>query len=273
MFERRTPQTAVGTFFRMSELVYHGVVRNVRSTHGNALAAIFINVMQMIILVLVFYFMFSVLGLRGVALRGDFLVFIMSGIFLFMTHIKALGGVMGAEGPTSAMMKHAPMNTIVAIGSAMFGTLYIQILSACLVLYGYHVIVNPISFDQPFGTFFMFILAWFSGSAIGIMLLALKPWAPRAVGIVSQLYMRVNMIASGKMFVANSLPGYMRDYFDWNPLFHAIDQARGFAFLNYAPRYTEIAYPLILSGVLIMIGLMLEFTTRRAASQSWSARD
>ena len=72
------------------------------------------------------------------------------------------------------------------------------------------------------------------------MLLALKPWAPRAVGIVSQLYMRVNMIASGKMFVANSLPGYMRDLLRLEPaLSRHRTRHEGFAFLNYAPRYTE----------------------------------
>lgn len=41
------------------------------------------------------------------------------------------------------------------------------------------------------------------------------------------------MIASGKMFVANTLPNFMLAMFDWNPLLYTIDQARGFAFINY----------------------------------------
>jgi ABC-type polysaccharide/polyol phosphate export permease len=80
------------------------------------------------------------------------------------------------------------------------------------------------------------------------------------------------MIASGKMFVANQLPSTMIAMFDWNPLFHTIDQARGFAFINYVPRYTDWDYVMYLSLTLLMVGLMGEFYTRKHASASWSAR-
>ncbi len=80
------------------------------------------------------------------------------------------------------------------------------------------------------------------------------------------------MIASGKMFVANSLPAFMISMFDWNPLFHTIDQARGYAFINYVPRNSNWEYVVYLSLTLLMIGLMGEFYTRKHASASWSAR-
>jgi ABC-type polysaccharide/polyol phosphate export permease len=51
------------------------------------------------------------------------------------------------------------------------------------------------------------------------------------------------MIASGKMFVANTLPPAMLAMFDWNPLFHIIDQCRGFVFNNYFPRNSNWEYP------------------------------
>jgi ABC-type polysaccharide/polyol phosphate export permease len=80
------------------------------------------------------------------------------------------------------------------------------------------------------------------------------------------------MIASGKMFVANTLPGYMLAMFDWNPLFHCIDQSRGFAFINYFPRNSSVIYPLYFGLGFLMIGLMLEFFTRKNLSASWGAR-
>ena len=64
----------------------------------------------------------------------------------------------------------------------------------------------------------------------------------------------------------------MLSLFDWNPLFHAIDQARGFIFINYVPRYSSYEYAIIVGLVLLMIGLMGEFYTRRNASVSWGAR-
>jgi ABC-type polysaccharide/polyol phosphate export permease len=256
----------------MLELIYHSIVRSVRKSHKNAFLAIATNILQAVIFVGAFYVMFSILGLRGAAVRGDFLIYIMTGIFLYMTHSKALGAVVGSEGPASPMMQHAPMNTIISICSAAFGALYIQVLSLVIILFVYHVAFTPLEIDQPVGAFAMLVLAWFTGAALGLVLLAIKPWFPTAVGIFSTIYQRANMIASGKMFVANTLPGFMLAMFDWNPLFHTIDQSRGFSFINYNPRYSDPMYAFWVGLVLVMIGLMGEFYTRKHASISWSAR-
>ena len=104
MFQVRKRETTFRKVLTFSELVYHNIVRTIRKTHGNALMSIVMNLMQMIIFVLAFYFMFSILGLRGAVLRGDFMVYIMTGIFLFMTHVKTMKSVSSAAGPTSSMM-------------------------------------------------------------------------------------------------------------------------------------------------------------------------
>ncbi|WP_368185487.1 ABC transporter permease [Aestuariibius sp. HNIBRBA575] len=271
MFEARSPQSAHGTALAMVELIYHSIVREIRKDHQNALMGLIMNMMQTIVFVIAFYFMFSVLGLRGAAIKGDFLLYIMSGIFLFLTHTKAMGAVVKAEGPASAMMKHAPMNTIVTITAAAVGSLYIQVLSLLTVLFLYHVIMTPVLIEEPVNAFAMLLLAWFSGVAVGVIFLSLKPWFPGFVQIASQIYARANMIASGKMFVANTMPPYLISLFDWNPLFHSIDQARGFTFINYDPLNSTVSYPLILSCTLIMLGMMGEFYTRKYASVSWTA--
>lgn len=273
MFQsKRKPQDGISSAFSMAELIYHSIVRSVRKQHNNALVAIAMNVMQTILFVGAFYLMFSILGMRGAALRGDFLIYIMTGIFLYLTHIKALGAVMGSEGPASPMMQHAPMNTIIAILSAAFGALYIQVLSLTLVLFAYHVAFTPLEIAHPLPAFGMLLVAWFSGCGIGMVFLAMKPWFPSIVSLVAMVYQRANMIASGKMFVANTLPGFMLTMFDWNPLFHAIDQARGYAFVNYYPRNSNWEYAFWVGLVCLMIGLMGEFYTRRHASLSWEAR-
>lgn len=257
------------------ELIYHNTVRAIRKTHGNAFMSIAVSVFQSLLFVLFFYVMFSVMGLKGLALRGDFVIFLLTGIFLFMTHNKAVGAVLGSEGPASPMMQHAPMNTFISIVAGMLSTLYIQLLAAFFILFVYDVAMNPYVLTEivdPVSVMGMLLLSWFSGGAVGLVFLALKPWFPGFTNTVSTIYKRANMIASGKMFVANSLPTFMISMFDWNPLFHTIDQARGFAFINYVPRNTNWEYVMYLSLTLVMIGLMGEFYTRKHASASWSAR-
>jgi ABC-type polysaccharide/polyol phosphate export permease len=272
MFTPQRRKGKIGTGFGILELIFHATVRSVRKSHGNAIFGLLMNMMQTVVLVGAFYLMFDVLGMRSNSVRGDFLLYIMSGIFMFMTHTKAIGAVAGAEGPTSAMMKHAPMTTAVTIGSAALGVLYIQTLSLVLVLFIYHVAFTPISIDQPIAAYSMLVLSWFTGAAFGTVLLAAKPWAPNAVGVIQQLYSRANMLASGKMFLANTLSYKMLKLFDWNPLFHTIDQARGFTFLNYNPHYSNWHYAFYVGLVALMIGLMGEFYTRQYASVSWGAR-
>jgi ABC-type polysaccharide/polyol phosphate export permease len=271
-FEVRQRRSKLSHMVSMFEVIYHATVRQLRQSHSNAIIGLILNMLQTMTLVAVFYLMYSVLGLRGTLIRGDFLLYIMSGIFLYMTHVKTLGAIAGAAGPTSAMMQHAPMNTLVSIVSNALSQLYIQVLSVVLVLYIYHIAVTPIEIENMTGTFGMLLLAWFSGIGVGLIFLALKPWFPNFTRVGTQLYTRANMIASGKMFVANTLPFTLLKMFDWNPLFHIIDQARGFTFINYNPHYSNWLYPLIVATVLVMIGFMGESYTRKHASLSWGAR-
>ena len=271
MFQPQVRRTASRTIFGMMELIYHSVVRDVRKSHRNALVGLFMNMMQTVVFVLTFYAMFNLLGMRGNTIRGDFLLYIMSGIFLFMCHTKAVTAVFSSEGPASAMMQHAPMNTFIAICAAALSSLYLQLLSLFCVLFIYHVVFVPIEIDNPIGAMAMLLAAWFSGVAIGTVFLALRPWAPDATKVVVSIYSRASMIASGKMFVANTLPSSMLVLFDWNPLFHTIDQARGYIFLHYNPHFSSPTYPMYVAIGLLMIGMMGEFYTRKNASISWSA--
>lgn len=272
MFQHVKPRSKLHSAITIVELIYHSAVRDVRKGHGNAFLALASSILTTVIFVLAFYLMFTVLGLKGAKLRGDFLLYMLSGIFLYLTHVKAMGAVLGADGPSSPMMQHAPMNTVVSISGAALSSLYIQVLSLIVILFAYHVSITPFEIYKPIPAFGMILLGWFTGVAMGLILMAIRPWAPGFVAIFKTVYQRVNMIASGKLFVVNTLPTFMLSIFDWNPLFHLIDQARGFVFVNYSPRYTTVEYPVIIGVILIVLGLMGEFYTRQYASRSWDAR-
>lgn len=271
MFQTRVHRNKTHSMLGMLEVTYHATVRRLRTGHRNAVVSLALSILQSVTLVLAFFIMFQLLGARSAPIRGDFLVFIMTGVFLYMTHIQSLSAVMSAGNPTAAMTLHGPMNTIIAIVAAAISTLYMQFLTVLVVFTIYHIAITPISIDQPIAAFGIFLLAWFSGCAIGLVFLALDPWFPTFVPFAKNIYVRVNMIASGKMFVVNTLPATMVALFDWNPLFHIIDQMRGFVFLNYNPHITSISYPFYVSLAFLMVGLMGEFFSRQHVSVSWKA--
>jgi ABC-type polysaccharide/polyol phosphate export permease len=272
MFETRRPTSNWVLLFNLMEVTYHTAVRKVRRGHRNAIVAIGMSVLQSLLFVAAFYLMFSILGARQIAIRGDFILYLLSGIFLYLVHIQALQRVMGSESSTSPLMQHALMNTLVAILSSAIAILYVKTISLLVILFLMHTIIQPVVIHDWHGALLLYLLAWGSGAGIGLMLMAMRPWAPDIISIVQMVYVRANMIASGKMFVANMLPGFMIALFDWNPLFHIIDQMRGAVFVNYVPHFTNWQFPLYATLIFILLGMMLEFYTRRHASMSWDAQ-
>lgn len=93
MFQPTVRKTAAGRALSIFELMFHGAVRSVRRNHGNAVIGLLMNISQMVLFVVIFYVMFTMLGMKSSAVRGDFLLYIMSGIFMFMVHTKAMGAV------------------------------------------------------------------------------------------------------------------------------------------------------------------------------------
>lgn len=272
MFESRTSASNLALVFNFLEVTYYAAARKVRKNHGNALLAIVLSILQSVLFIAAFYFMFNFLGGRTAAIRGNFMVYLMSGIFLYLTHIQTVRAVMAAEGATSAMMQHAPMNTLVSICSEAMAILYTQTISVLCILLLIHTVIAPVHIDNWPGAMRMFALAWGTGVVIGIIFMAWKPWMPDLVQILSMVYVRANMIFSGKMFVANMMPAMLLPVFTWNPLFHIIDQTRGYVFVNYFPHNTNVAYPFYFTLGALLFGMMLESYTRRHASASWDAK-
>jgi ABC-type polysaccharide/polyol phosphate export permease len=271
MFLPVAPTSSVKSLVATMELIFHVAVRDIRKANSNAMIGLLINVLQSTVMLATFYFMFHVLHLRGSAVRGDYMLYMMSGIFMYMTHVKTARAVSKAEGPTSAMMKHAPMNTVVAIGGQALAALYQQVLAAMVILFIYNTLFARIEIEFPVAVVCMLLLAWITGVGVGMIFNAATPWAPDFFKIALTVYTTANMIASGKMFLANAMPTSVLFWFTWNPLFHIIDQTRGFVFLNYTPHYSSITYPAIMGVVLIFFGLLGDTFTRQYASVSWSA--
>lgn len=271
MFQSQLRTNKVNSTAAMFRLMFHIAVHDIRKGHGNAVMAILVNFSQAILMIALLFFTQWLMGRSGMRLRGDQMVYIIGTVGLFLTHVKAMGAVTGAGGPTSAMMKHGPMNPVVAIGGAALGALYMQTMLIMVLFFGYHCAWQPITIDEPKGFMAMMFLAWLSGLAIGLLFRSLTPWAPGFFGIFSTIYRRANIISSGKMLVANMAPGYLLVYFSWNPLFHIIDQGRGFMFLNYEPHRSNLEYPLIVTLICFVLGMIGERFTSKRVSLSWGA--
>lgn len=272
MFQTRRSRNKIQAAFAIFNLIYYQAAYEVRKSHRNALFSLSKLIVSTLIMLATLYATMWILGFRHARIRGDYIVYLLSGVFLYMAHISAVSAVASAGAPSNPLLKHPPLTAAVNICAAALAALYLNVLSIALILYVYHAGWGPIEIENWGGALGMLILTWFDGIGVGLIFLALTPWMPGLSPILRTIYIRVNMVASGKMFVANTMSQHMRDMFDWNPLFHTIDQSRGFLFLNYTPLYSNWVYAFWVGLALVVIGMMGEFYTRQRASTSWSAR-
>lgn len=272
MTPTRPRQSLVLDAFAFGELVYHGIVREVRLESGSAALGLLMAVLRVLMLVMVFYAIYAILGVNGSMIRGDVILFLVGGILLFFLHNQTIARTLKAGDHTGPLMQHAPMTAMVAILSATLATLYLHVLAMLLIFLGMFVAFGEVGIHRPAGMILPFLLSWASGLVIGLMFLLLKPFAPRAVMLVSSLYMRANMITSGKFFVANLIPLAAMPFFAWNPLFHTIDQMRGAMFVNYFPHNTSLIYPAAFTAAGLVLGMMGDFWLKRNVSLSTGAR-
>jgi len=87
VFQTSSPESRLGAAIYLSERIYHASVRKVRQKHGNALLSILVTIGQTALLTLAFYIMFAILPIRAAGIRGDFFIYTMSGVFLFLWRI------------------------------------------------------------------------------------------------------------------------------------------------------------------------------------------
>ncbi len=268
----RVNRTLFGASMSFMELLFHSIVRSARKSSGNATLGLGISILQSLIMLAIFFALFTVIGMRTAAIRGDFVIFLLTGIFLFLTHNKAVSSAMGAVTPVGGLTLHTPISSLLNVLASVLSGLYLQVLGFAIILLVVHILRGGLEFYNPAGLIFPFFMAWASGIAIGLMFGVLSPFAPKFIPMVALMYRRANMITSGKMLPANYMSAAMITWFDWNPLFHTIDQARGHAFVNYFPHHTNMGYPVYLSLTLVMIAMMIEFWLRKNMSQSWGKR-
>ena len=273
MFSQRQSGTMLEAAGRTLGLIYHQTVYNLRNDHRNAMVGLLLTVAQSAIFLLAFLAIYLIMGVRQSPIRGDFMLYMLSGIFMFMIHVQASGAVAGSHSVSGGLGKHEPLSPAILIAAAALAVLYRQTIGCIAILWLYHVAVAPLAVEFWPGCLAMYLLSWLSGACIGVVFLGIRPWSPRGSRLITTAFQRVNMLASGKMFVGNAVPGLLLPWFIWNPLFHVIDQQRGFLFVNYDPLRTDPFYALWFSLAALMLGLLINFTTRRHESLSWGAAD
>jgi ABC-type polysaccharide/polyol phosphate export permease len=247
------------------QLVYSLVVRDLRTEHKNAALGILISVAQPLVAGLVFYFFITFMGGGFAKVRGDYMTFVLLGFVIFFMHVRTVNQV--ANALREDMLNHQRLSPFLLVSVKGISSAY-KIVLALIILIAANYLARDVYEMQNLLLFLSAVFwCWIGGVAVGMVFLAANrylSWGP----LLQTAYVRIMFFTSGKFFVANQLPGFMRPFMDWNPLFHLLDQSRSAAFVNYTARTTSMDYAIIVFLVLLVIAMLVENYVRRNYSQS-----
>ena len=265
---RAEPETKQGfwiAFAAFLSLVYALVVRDLRAEHKNAALGILLSIAQPLVAGLVFYGFITLIGGRAGKIRGDDLTFVLLGFVLFFMHIRTVAAVGGSL--NRSMMNHQRLSLFLMICVKVVGSAYKNTV-ALLVMLALNYLLRGVYEMQDVGLFAAaFFWCWLGGIAVGTLFLGLNRYVTWGM-VIQTAYIRIMFFTSGKFFVANALPERYRQWMDWNPLFHLLDQGRDAAFLNYTARTTSMEYPITVILCLLVLAMLVENWVRTHYSAS-----
>jgi len=250
-------------------LLFATTVREIRNSTGASQLGLVMNILKTLAFVAVFYLLFVVVGRRDAGLRGDTMLFLLSGVLLFRLHSDTVGRVRGAVSGNRALINYEPAKSIIFVWARALAALYEIFLVSILMLGVYALATGGVEIHRASHLIAPVLLAWTAGVGVGMILMyaeAHLSWFP----LIGQFYQRIVMFTSGKFFVANAIPSVALPYLFWNPLFHAIDIARGALFVNYEPRNTSLEFLAGLTLGLLVIGHIMEARLNRGMNHQRS---
>lgn len=255
-----TKQGFLTECYAFGSLVYSLVVRDLRTEHKNAALGILISISQPLLMGLLFYGFMQIMGGARGQVRGDSLTFIITGFIIFFAHIRTVSAV--AISLRQDMLNHQRLTPFLMICVKAIGQLYKNTFALIIMLALNYLLRDVYEMFDPLLFMSAMFWCWLSGVAVGSIFLAINRYFSWGV-MLNTTYIRIMFFTSGKFFVANNLPSTVRPFFDWNPLFHLLDQGRGAVFMNYSARTTSMDYAIMVTLGLLVIGFLTESYVRR----------
>lgn len=244
-------------------LLFALTVRALREAAGGAAVGFLRGALAALAFCLVFYFVITFFGLGFVTVRGDLMVFILIGAGFFFLMQYTVMATIKAMRAGWRMAPHPHLSPILFVYAESLAVLYNWTLAIVAIFVGNAFVVGRMEFETPLLIFPLFALAWLTGIGIGLVFGFLLGWFSWAA-MLKRVFFKIMFFTSGKFTNANFIPPDMLPFFQWNPLFHLIDQMRDAAFVNYTAQKTNLIYPTLCCLALLGIGhLLYDYSIRR----------
>ncbi|WP_181164609.1 ABC transporter permease [Amaricoccus solimangrovi] len=241
--------------FQRLRVLFALMVREMQTDFGRSWGGYFWAIAEPLGGILLLSLAFS-LALRSPPLGSSFILFYASGYIPFNAYRVVSSSVTSAVRSNRGLLSHPVVGVVDAVLSKfLLSTLTMGVVAVVLYAAILATLDQPVEIDLGTVTLAYFLAALF-GLGIGAVNCVLFGFFPTWRSIW-KILSRPKMIASGVLFLYESVPTGLQDVLWYNPLAHVIGLSRAGVYGGYHPGYVSIPYVAGISLGLFVIGLYL----------------
>lgn len=253
-----------GALSTQARVIWALVLRETKTRYGEHKLGFMWAVIEPLIMVAVFVGIFS--SMRSDSPGGMPLVlFMLTGIVPFHLFRDTMGQMQGAIAQNRMLFAFPQVTTFDVIFAR--GILEVLLMGGVfiLLLFGMDVAGHSVSVERPLGVLAACILLSMIGMGLGFAFAAISPIVPSMKQISSAVLGRPLFLSSGLFFIADSIPGPVREYLLYNPLIHILELLRSAFFYEFESQYGDWGYATTWSLCTLAFGLLVHQAMRRKA--------
>jgi capsular polysaccharide transport system permease protein len=237
------------------------MLREARTRYGRQRAGYLWGLLEPLMHITLFYFLYKYIRLRHALLGDNLFVFLATGFVLFLGFRNLFSRVQGGYGSNQALLDFPPVTMM----DVFLGRAFLEMATWSLVIL--LIIGGIIAYGEPFptnvlkmvsATFALFLIGFGWGVGVGI----LAEFVP-SIGAFMKAPMRILYITSGIFYLPDSMPPMMRDILAWNPVLHAITLFREGYYFGYQSHILDVGYLYQWAVASVLLSLLAEKVARK----------
>ncbi len=253
--------TALST---QSRVIWALILRETKTRYGEHKLGFLWAVLEPLIMVAVFVGIFA--SIRSDSPGGMPLVlFMLVGIVPFHLFRDTMGQMQGAIAQNKSLFAFPQVTTFDVIIAR--GILEILLLSGVFImlLVGMDIAGYSVNIERPLGVLAACGLLSLIGMGMGFAFASISPLVPSMRQISGAVLGRPLFLGSGIFFIADSVPGPVREYLLLNPLMHILELLRSAFFYEFESAHGDWGYATTWSLCVFAFGLLIHQAMRRKA--------
>nr|PMI30200.1 ABC transporter [Enterovibrio norvegicus] len=180
--------------------------------------------------------------------------FMVYGILLtqfFITTVSSVSGAIKSNQALFAFRQVQPISAIIAVAG-------FELLSKMFVLSIIIIIAYFLRFDvsiyNPVGVIYTFFIVWILATSVGMLFAITRCYIPE-IDKIRTLILRPVFFISGAFFSLQDIPNEAWKYIVWNPVLHAVELTRYYAYPAYGEMGISIEYLSVVTLIFLFLAL------------------